>query len=275
MTSFILPVLALSVFPHQEPRFLIPVTLPIIFLHSQRIRHFSNTDQSSHDNGTAFKTTFSRGKRGSLLLSLWYLFNILLTVFFGFLHQGGVYSLSNHFASELQLKPRLTTIHVVTSHMYSLPLFPLQLRNSKKSLFSKQTGRRYRLAKQFHTHELGSAPLSDVHVKLQALLETCEYKRREKRVDYRIFLALPASLMEEFHLRAPNVSAGFEYSVEKVFYPHVSTEALPDVFHLLSHECMNDNMQEYCEVERFYTSPLKFFSRLMQQFGLTLVRIQR
>ena len=271
--SFILPVLLLSVFPHQEARFLIPVTLPIIFLHSQRMRHFSNTEQCSHENGSAFKTTFSRGKKVSFLLTLWYLINILFTIFFGFLHQGGVYSLSNHFAKELQSKPRLTTVHVVTSHMYSLPLFPLQLRNSKKSLFSKQTGRRYRLAKQFHTYEMGSAPLAEIHAKLQALLDTCEYKKREKRVDYRLFLALPATLMEEFLLTAPNT--GFEYSVEKIFYPHVSAEALPDVFHVLSHECMNEDVEEYCETESFYTSPLKFISRLLQQFGLTLIRIQR
>ncbi|KAJ9592184.1 hypothetical protein L9F63_001300, partial [Diploptera punctata] len=68
--SFILPILMLSIFPHQEARFLIPVTLPIIFLHSQRIRYFSNTEQWCHDNGTAFKYTFSRGKRGSVLLTL-------------------------------------------------------------------------------------------------------------------------------------------------------------------------------------------------------------
>ncbi|KAJ9592185.1 hypothetical protein L9F63_001301, partial [Diploptera punctata] len=83
--------------------------------------------------------------------------------------------------------------------------------------------------------------------------------RKKKRLDYRLYVALPASLMEEFHLAAPNGSQGFQYSVEKVFYPHVSVEALPDVFHLLSHECMNDDMQEYCETESFYTSPAQIF----------------
>jgi len=274
-SSFIIPILVLSMFPHQEARFLIPVTLPLIFLHSQRIRHISNTEQWHHENGTAVKITFSRGSRGSLLLTLWYFINIILTLFFGFLHQGGIYSLGTHMAGKLQLKSQLSTIHLVTSHTYSLPLFFLQLRNSKKSLFSRQTGQRYRLARQFHAYEMGSAPLEDVHLKLQALLETCELKKNEKRLDYYLYLALPASLVEEFHLTAPNSTSGLEYSVEKVFYPHVSTEALPDVFHLLSNECMNYDTQTYCENEKFYTSPLKFFSRFVQQFGLTLIRIQR
>ncbi|PSN33686.1 GPI mannosyltransferase 4 [Blattella germanica] len=273
--AFILPIFALSLFPHQEARFLIPVTLPVIFLHSQRIRHVFSTDEKSHENGTAFKFTFKSGRRDSILLTLWYLINILLTIFFGFLHQGGMYSLANHFAGELQSRPRLTTIHVVTSHLYSLPLFPLHLRNSKKSLFSKQTGRRYRLAKQFYSYELGSAALSEVHSKIQSLLESCELKKKEKRLDYRLYLSLPASLMEEFHLNAPNITGEFEYSVEKVFYPHVSTEALPDIFHLLSHECVDEDDGMYCDSENIYTSPLKFISRLVQSFGLTLIRIKR
>lgn len=274
-SSFIIPILVLSLFPHQEARFLIPVTLPIIFLHSQRIRHVSGIEQKCNENGTIFKGKFSHGSRGSLLLTLWYFINIILTIFFGFLHQGGMYALSTHLAGELQVKSQLTTLHLVTSHTYSLPLFFLQLRNSKRSLFSRQTGRRYRLARQFYSYEMGSAPLEDVHMKLQALLDMCELKKHEKRLDYRLYLALPASLVDQFHVTTPNSTLAFEYSVEKVFYPHVSTEALPDVFNLLSHECMNYDTQTYCESENIYTSPLKFLSRFIQQFGLTLIRIQR
>lgn len=274
-SSFIIPILVLSLFPHQEARFLIPVTLPVIFLHAQRIRHISNTEQWHHENSTTFKVTFSRGSRGSLLLTLWYFINIVFTVFFGFLHQGGIYSLSTHLANELQLKPRFMTLHLVTSHTYPLPLFFLQLRNSRRSLFSRQTGKRYHLAQQFYSYEMGSAPLEDVHKKLEALLETCELKKIKKRVDYRLYLALPASVMEKFHITTPNSTYGLQYSVEKVFYPHISTEAFPDVFHLLSHDCMNYDTETYCENEKFFTSPFKFLSRVVQQFGLTLIRIQR
>lgn len=274
-SSFIIPILVLSLFPHQEARFLIPVTLPVIFLHSQRIRHISNTEQRYHEKGAAYRITFSRGSRRSMLLTLWYFINLMLAIFFGFLHQGGVYSLSTHLAAEMRLKPRLTTLHLVTSHTYSLPLFFLQLRNSRRSLFSRQTGKRYRLARQFYSYEMGSAPLEDVHMKLHTLLETCELKKNKNRLDYRLYLALPASLMEQFHVTASNLTSDLEYSVEKVFYPHVSTEALPDVFHLLSEECMNFDTQKYCDSDTFYLSPLKFLSRFVQQFGLILIRIRK
>jgi phosphatidylinositol glycan class Z len=122
---------------------------------------------------------------------------------------------------------------------------------------------------------MGSAPLEDVHMKLHTLLETCELKKNEKRLDYRLYLALPGSLMEQFLVIASNLTSDLEYSVEKVFYPHVSTEALPDVYHLLSEECMNFHTQKYCDSDTFFLSPLKFLSRLVQQFGLTLIRIQR
>ncbi|PNF33376.1 hypothetical protein B7P43_G04178 [Cryptotermes secundus] len=274
-SSFFIPILVLSIFPHQEARFLIPVTLPVIFLHSQRIRHISNTEQRCHEKGTAYNITFSRGSRRSMLLTLWYFINLVLTIFFGFLHQGGVYSLSTHLAAEMRLKPRLTALHLVTSHTYSLPLFFLQQTNSRRSLFNRQTGKRYHLARQFYSYEMGSTPLEVVHMKLHTLLEICELKKNEKRLDYRLYLALPASLMEEFYVTASNLTADLDFSVEKVFYPHVSTEALPDIFHLLSDECMNYDTQTYCERETLYLSPLKFLSRFVQQFGLTLIRIRR
>lgn len=45
-SSFILPIAALSVFPHQEARFLIPVTLPLTFLYTQRIRNIEDASSA-------------------------------------------------------------------------------------------------------------------------------------------------------------------------------------------------------------------------------------
>lgn len=59
----------LSCAPHQEPRFLLPVTVPLVVLYG---RHLSSES----------------GKY--LLRGFWILFNMLLLKFFGFLHQGGV-----------------------------------------------------------------------------------------------------------------------------------------------------------------------------------------
>ncbi|KIJ16432.1 glycosyltransferase family 22 protein [Paxillus involutus ATCC 200175] len=61
--------LILSVQPHQEPRFLTPLVLPIIVL----------------------AATLKRSARpGKLFWASWITFNVLLALVFGFLHQGGV-----------------------------------------------------------------------------------------------------------------------------------------------------------------------------------------
>ncbi|KAK5583428.1 hypothetical protein RB653_005021 [Dictyostelium firmibasis] len=60
----------LSLAPHQEPRFLLPLFFPLALL-SYRYFYFNK-------------------KSSKVLLVLWILFNMILTIFFGFVHQGGV-----------------------------------------------------------------------------------------------------------------------------------------------------------------------------------------
>ena len=59
----------LSCAPHQEPRFLLPTTVPLIALYGRHL----------------FTTSSKR-----LMQPIWVLFNVLLLIFFGLLHQGGV-----------------------------------------------------------------------------------------------------------------------------------------------------------------------------------------
>lgn len=60
------------------------------------------------------------------LLTLWYAFNILATVFYGFCHQGGVYGAVNA-VSRLEMSPRAAEATVVFSNTYMPPKFPLLL----------------------------------------------------------------------------------------------------------------------------------------------------
>ncbi|XP_067008941.2 GPI mannosyltransferase 4 [Anabrus simplex] len=264
--SFITPIITLSMFPHQEARFLIPVTLPVVFLHAQRM-------QPSPEQPKKRKVIPGRGPAIGYLLTVWYLFNILLTVFYGFLHQGGVYPLMDHLSEEMQTKPRFTVLHVVTSHTYSLPLSLLQLHNSKHVVFNRRTGEKYQRARQFFTYEMGSKPLEEVCLKLEKLLEDCEEKSVSKKLDYRLYLVLPASLSEDFHNILYSSNATFSHSVSRVFYPHVSTEALPRF--LGGAECFEDDLVGFCDSDRIYQSPLKYISRLMEQFGLILMRVTK
>jgi hypothetical protein len=58
------------------------------------------------------------------LLTIWYAFNISMTVFYGFAHQGGVYPAVNSITS-LDFAPRTVEATVVFSHTYMPPKFPL------------------------------------------------------------------------------------------------------------------------------------------------------
>ena len=59
-------------------------------------------------------------------MKLWYAFNVLATIFFGFCHQGGVTGAVSAISS-LEMSPRVTEATVVFSNTYMPPKFPLLL----------------------------------------------------------------------------------------------------------------------------------------------------
>lgn len=268
--SFIVPVAALSIFPHQEPRFLIPVTLPLVFLHAQRVRQACANDEQTTVEGNAKKP--KKRKQFNYLLSLWYILNIFCTLFYGFIHQGGVYPLAKYLSNEIQTKPKFTAIHLFTSHTYSLPLSLLQLKNTKRPHINKKTGQRYRLAKEFYVYELGSANLDYVKMKLETMLETCEKKLAAIKMGYRLYLAIPGSLTKRLSEVVQNSS--YSYSTVHVFYPHVSTEALPNFYHPMGSSGEEEEEFEHFSSESMGIGLFNHTSNFGQQFGLALIRLQ-
>ncbi|KAH8550887.1 Alg9-like mannosyltransferase family-domain-containing protein [Umbelopsis sp. PMI_123] len=67
MASISTGLLCLSAFPHQEPRFLSPMLLPVVFLFTRHTQRLS-----------------------SIFWIVWIIFNLVLGLVFGLLHQGGV-----------------------------------------------------------------------------------------------------------------------------------------------------------------------------------------
>ncbi|GAA5926902.1 glycosylphosphatidylinositol-alpha 1,2 mannosyltransferase [Sporobolomyces koalae] len=72
--SFAVPIVVLSIQPHQEPRFLIPLLVPLVLLAPQT--------QLLSRSGSSRKRRF--------FWSVWILHSCLATALFGYLHQGGV-----------------------------------------------------------------------------------------------------------------------------------------------------------------------------------------
>lgn len=97
--------------------------------------------------------------------------------------------MSNEFA----IKPRTTAIHLVTSYLYSMPMAPLQMPNTKILRYDKTTKKRYKIAKQFFTYELGSESLLNITATLESLIGHCEKRWHRDRNDYQLYLAIPSS----------------------------------------------------------------------------------
>ena len=103
LCSSIVPVALLSFIPHQEPRFISPVLMPLVILFSQSLIGSSASP---------------------LMLLSWCIWNILGCVLFGILHQGGAYPCLAHLQQYLYNARSQTinaTYHMTFYHTYMPP----------------------------------------------------------------------------------------------------------------------------------------------------------
>jgi len=104
--AVLVPTAALSIAPHQEYRFLLPTLVPLVLL--------------AHD-------ALLGPRAVPHLARLWLLFNAVLIVLFGFLHQGGL------VPAMVALQPQVrqdTSSSVIFYHTYSPPRYLLLLSRS-------------------------------------------------------------------------------------------------------------------------------------------------
>lgn len=236
--TFIVPVALLSLFPHQEPRFIIPVLFPLVFLYAPELSQVPSLDiVRRYDGGngescSSVKPTRHRSRK----LMFWYVSNLLLALFYAFAHQGGVLPLVSHITTELKAKPHLTHMHLYTSYSYSLPTALLQLRNTRRT-YRSSSNHKYKLKQDFHLYEQGSKPLPWVFDSIVRRIRDCEEKFAIKKIPYRLYYALPASAISEFAELSSNNSHLFRFHIVKTFYPHISVEKLPSLhlFDTLEH----------------------------------------
>lgn len=102
------PLVMFSVIPHQEPRFLIPCIIPLCLLYGIKLK--------------------SKAK-----LALWLTSNLVLTLFYGFVHQAGVtralFELKDHLKQDIDARQI-----VIFSRTYLPPQHLLQLDDSAKNI---------------------------------------------------------------------------------------------------------------------------------------------
>ncbi|KAH0549377.1 GPI mannosyltransferase 4 [Cotesia glomerata] len=270
---FILPIGLLSLFPHQEPRFIIPVIFPIVFLYSPIIERSNRLLACKNTREIVGLVKKNIGVRR--LQYLWGISNILLIIFYGFLHQGGVLPLTRHVARELKAKPELTHIHLFTSYTYSLPTALLQLRNTKRT-YTSSDQHRYKLKQDFFLYEQGSKAMSDVLGIINSKIVECEAKLKSDKIPYRIYYAMPFNSLSNFineHNLAVNGTNNLTFSTVSIFYPHLTTEKLPLLNFTSNFECFLVDKLEVC-FEKFISNLLNRFVQFFKNFGLLVIRIQ-
>uniref|UniRef100_A0A336MMM5 Mannosyltransferase n=1 Tax=Culicoides sonorensis TaxID=179676 RepID=A0A336MMM5_CULSO len=290
ISSIVCPVLTLSFINHQEARFLIPITLPVILLHAPKLKTgFTNVNPFKirywlYD--AFYKHVLAAEVSSKYLLKIWYIINLILTVFFGFIHQGGVYHLADHFSMAMVTKSKDVNLHLITSHIYDVPNYLLYLPSTSRLHVNPDTGHKYRRSKQFFMHEYGSMDLKNVYAKMKLLLDVNEMKKvTNKQHRYKIYFTIPTSKVEEWNQVFYNKSASSPVIQKKVkiFYPHLSTEALPDFYSHHPHEIevtsddkITSNQDKIENEDNLYSieGALKKLSSIVHQFGLILYKIE-
>ncbi|XP_023241095.1 GPI mannosyltransferase 4-like, partial [Centruroides sculpturatus] len=124
LMSFVFPILTLSLFCHQEPRFLIPVLLPLCFLFSDSIYGYTLKKQ--------------------WLFMMWILSNLVCGFFFGFVHQGGLIPSMISLQKVLMKNNKLgINSHVIFYHTYMPPRYLLNLNSTDPSFIHDLSGNDY------------------------------------------------------------------------------------------------------------------------------------
>ena len=290
MTSAVfVPILFLSFFNHQEPRFLIPVTTPLIMLHAPKLVLGVNvTNYFKESQFNVIKSLASYcdiNFSGRFIFKVWCFMNIVFTLFFGFIHQAGVVQLADHFSKYYQLKPPTTQVHLVTSHIYNLPESLLILPRSGVYYTNPHSGQKYKVSRRFFLHEYGSMNLDDMFKKVKLLVDVGEIRKEVKKLNYEIFVAIPTSKAFDLNYIFNKHHVHFAFKEERILYPHLSTEAFPNFHHLL-HPCemsRNDSNDpdESCELQGDDDEELlslatvsRKFTAVVQQFGLVVYKIE-
>lgn len=226
MISSFAPVAILSVIPHQEPRFLIPLLFPLTYLHSTAFFEESETALVKINKRNKRQVTMTTVQRHSSgVYKFWVMLNVIFVVFYGFVHQAGVIPATSHIAKEMENYPTTTKFHVITSHIYPIPeSFLLQPDPNKLHVTNNV---KYNVNKRCYLHERGSADLEVVVDDIKDLLNSEQAKIDGRKSKY--YFLLPSSLGNHFKfLLDAKKMKGIKATKIVSFFPHISVEALPD-----------------------------------------------
>ena len=209
--SLLLPLAVLSLVPHQEPRFLAPMIIPLCVL---SVRARSNTES---------KVAKLRSGRGVGIF--WLIFNALMVVVFGILHQGGVVRSARSLASSDSPFAQASSVNAVFWKTYMPP---------RSVLVQPQDAVRVKIT------DMGGADAATILARLAALAsppsatdDTEDPSCASKLHDTLTVLVAPPSAMDELRHIARDARLDVAPAVAR-FGPHVSFDHLPQTLSALT-----------------------------------------
>ncbi|RZB41088.1 Glyco transf 22 domain containing protein [Asbolus verrucosus] len=265
MLSYIAPLGFLSIFPHQEPRFIIPLIIPLVYLHSSSILSEADNILIKLEETPVKKSAENTKKYFSRLFKIWLVVNGIFVIFYGFFHQGGLYSAANYLAKDMKLESPRTEYHIVTGYIYSIPKTLFLQKSTDKLRYTKTT--KYVVNQRVFLHEEGSLDLDILLKNIENLSKRNEAYKKNYKVNgkYNTFLIIPSSLDDK--LMYLTVNHGLKFTKIKHFYPHISIEAFPELIGDLFYFCYN------LKLENFSSSISDYLGKVFSSFGLSLYEI--
>lgn len=211
--SFAFPLIALSFTPHQEPRFLLPLLVPLVLLLGPFIVR-------------------RQGTIARLMRSLWYAGNAVCVLFYGFFHQGGVYDAQHFLHRHIhQGRAAATQTHLLYFHTYMPPLSLLAVPHRSQVVVEERgmngTTKRYRRGQSVFIEDLAGAPYDELMRRCARLVAEAHSKYQAKKMKTEIFVIFPATIssgVEQLLQPFPLLS----WRQVHQSFPHLSMEDPPD-----------------------------------------------
>ncbi|XP_065156663.1 GPI mannosyltransferase 4-like [Atheta coriaria] len=168
---------------------------------------------------TIIKSSRKTVKTTNYAFKLWICINMLLGLFNGFLHEGGVLPATMYLSKrhqEHQIYP--VDIHIVTSHVPPIP----------QMLFMQ-----YEHEQEIFLHEYGKSPITTVIEQIATL----RYDAFVTGNEYQLYFLIPSYKHNEL-ISALQDFNRVDIKLETSFYPHVTVEAF-DTFKLQNYQFSN------------------------------------
>ncbi|XP_048397813.1 GPI mannosyltransferase 4-like isoform X2 [Stegostoma tigrinum] len=195
---YFVPLIILSLFSHQEARFLSPLIVPVVI-------HSVLSDEMFRRKGVIV------------------VFNILFSILFGCLHQGGLIPCLSYLENILHSNDSMANQFehdLIFYHTYMPPRYLLNIKSDQESI---------------RIIDLGGSDVSVLNSTVNGLLNNfskhltmCLSKQIENNREINIYIITPGTVQNEIR------SCGFPWETVASFFPHLTMEDPPDISSLLS-----------------------------------------